>query len=72
MKTSAGESYTSGLYNCKIENCEIGNDVLLDNVQELKNYRVSDGVVIKNVQSIAVNETSSFGNGFEIEVLNEG
>ncbi len=72
LEASAGESLTSGLYNCKIENCEIGNDVLLDNVQELKNYRVSDGVVIKNVQSIAVNETSSFGNGFEIEVLNEG
>jgi len=72
FKTSAGESLSSGLYNCKIENCEIGNDVLLDNVQELKNYRVSDSVVIKNVQSIAVNETSSFGNGFEIEVLNEG
>ena len=72
LKTSAGESLTSGFYNCKIENCEIGNDVLVDNVQELKNYRVSDSVVIKNVQSIAVNETSSFGNGFEIEVLNEG
>jgi len=72
LKTSTGETLTSGLYNCKIENCEIGNDVLLDNVQELKNYRVSDSVVIKNVQSIAVNKTSSFGNGFEIEVLNEG
>ncbi len=72
LQTKSGETLTSGLYNCKIENCEIGNDILLDNVQELKNYRISDSVIMKNVQSIAVNETSSFGNGFEIEVLNEG
>ena len=72
LKTSTGETLTSGFYNCKIENCVIGNDVLLDNVQELKNYAISDSVVLKNVQSIAVNETSSFGNGYEIEVLNEG
>jgi hypothetical protein len=72
IETGAGEGSTSGLYNCKIENCEIGNKVLLDNVQEVKNYKIADAVIIKNVQSIAVNETSSFGNGHEIEVLNEG
>jgi hypothetical protein len=72
LKTSTGAHLNSGLFNCKMENCEIGNDVLLDNVQEVKNYRISDAVTIRNVQSIAVNETSSFGNGFEIEVLNEG
>ena len=31
-----------------------------------------DAVIIENVDSIAVNGPSSFGNGFEIEVLNEG
>jgi len=72
LETTSEEHLTSGLFNCKIENCKIGDNVLLDNVQELKNYRVSDSVVIKNVQSIAVNGTTSFGNGFEIEVLNEG
>jgi len=72
IKTGKGEGKTSGLYSCKIENCEIGNDVLLDNVQLLKNYRIMDSVIIEQVHSIAVNTTSSFGNGFEIEVLNEG
>ena len=72
IETGSGEGVTSGLYNCRIENCEIGDNVLLDNVQELKNYRIMDEVIIKNVQSIAVNESSSFGNGKEIEVLNEG
>jgi len=72
LQTKNGETLTSGLYSCKIENCEIGDDVLLENVQLVKNYRIKDAVIIQNVQTIAVNETSSFGNGFEIEVLNEG
>ena len=72
VMTSKGESSTSGLYNCKIENCEIGNDVQLDNVQLVKNYRIMDQVILENVQSISVSASSTFGNGFEIEVLNEG
>jgi len=72
LTTSKGESLTSGLYSCKIDNCEIGDDVLLDNVQLVKNYRIMDGAILENVNSISVNATSSFGNGFEIEVLNEG
>ncbi|MEA3463260.1 MAG: DUF4954 family protein [Bacteroidota bacterium] len=72
IKTGKGEDKTSGLYNCKIDNCEIGNDVLLDNVQLVKNYRIMDSVIMEQVHSIAVNTSSSFGNGFEIEVLNEG
>lgn len=72
IETGSGAHLNSGLFNCKVENCEIGNNVLLDNVQEVKNYRISDAVTIKNVQSLTVSGTSSFGNGFEIEVLNEG
>ena len=62
----------SGLYNCFLKNCEIGNDVLIDNVHQIQNYRISDNVVIENVDTISVNGTTSFGNGFEIEALNEG
>ena len=72
LQTEDGETLTSGLYSCRIENCEIGDDVLLENVQLVKNYQIKNAVIIQNVQTIAVNKTSSFGNGFEIEVLNEG
>ncbi len=72
IKTGTEEDLSSGLYNCKIENCEIGNDVLIDNVQLVKNYRIMDRVIIEHTHSIAVNGPSSFGNGFQIEVLNEG
>ena len=62
----------SGLFNSSIKNCEIGNDVLIDNAQKVQNYRISDNVIIENVDTISVNGPTSFGNGLEIEVLNEG
>ena len=48
IETSQGETKLSGLYYSKIESCEIGNDVLIDHVQLLKNYRVMDRVVLEN------------------------
>jgi len=62
----------SGLINSSFKNCEIGNDVLIDNVHQVQNYRISDKVVIENVDTLSVNGPTSFGNGFEIEALNEG
>jgi hypothetical protein len=72
IKTNEGEIKTSGLYYCTLDNCEIGNDVLIDNAQVVKNYRVMDRVIIEHVHSISVSASTSFGNGEEIEVLNEG
>lgn len=67
-----GEKLTSRLFNSKIVQCELGDDVLLDNVQMIRNYRIGEQVIIQNVDAITVIEPSSFGNGFEVEVLNEG
>ena len=69
---ASGEQKTSRLFNTKIVQCELGDDVLLDNVQMIRNYRIGDKVIMQNVDSATVSESSSFGNGFEIEVLNEG
>ena len=69
---ASGEQKTSRLFNSKIVQCELGDDVLLDNVQMIRNYRLGDQVILQNVDSVVVPEPSSFGNGTEIEVLNEG
>ncbi|GAI87706.1 unnamed protein product [marine sediment metagenome] len=45
---------------------------MIDTVYQVQNYRISDNVVIENVDTISVTGPTSFGNGFEIEVLNEG
>ena len=70
--TGDGVSRTSGLFNSHIQDCELGNHVLVDQVHLLKNYRIMDGVVLEQVHSLSVDGTSSFGNATEIEVLNEG
>ncbi|MCY1720743.1 DUF4954 family protein [Prolixibacteraceae bacterium Z1-6] len=58
--------------NCFIENCTIGENVFLSNVGSLINYKLGNQVVIENVGSVVVSGKSAFGNGHEIEVLNEG
>jgi len=69
---ASGEQKTSRLFNSKIVQCELGDDVLLDNVQMIRNYRIGDQVILQNIDSLTVSESSAFGNGKEIEVLNEG
>uniref|UniRef100_UPI003217B9B6 DUF4954 family protein n=1 Tax=uncultured Draconibacterium sp. TaxID=1573823 RepID=UPI003217B9B6 len=58
--------------NCFIENCTIGENVFLSNVGSLINYKLGNQVVIENVGSVVVSGESAFGNGHEIDVLNEG
>ncbi len=70
--TGDGSKRVSGLFNCKIADCELGDDVLIDNVHLIQHYKIRDKVVIENVDTISVNGPSSFGNGVEVEVLNEG
>ncbi len=55
-----------------ISNCEIADNVYISEVKNLSNYVIEENVAILNIGSIVVNEESTFGNGTEIEVLNEG
>ncbi|OFY62462.1 MAG: hypothetical protein A2V64_11525 [Bacteroidetes bacterium RBG_13_43_22] len=61
-----------GIFNSFISNCEIGDNAHISDVKILKNYIIEEGVVISNVGSLSVSKESAFGNGTEIEVLNEG
>jgi len=62
----------SGLYHASIHNCEIGDDVLIENVGNyIANYKIGNHTLIQNVDCIVTDCKSSFGNGVEIVVLNE-
>jgi len=61
-----------GIYNSSIRNCEIADNVYISEVKSLTNYIIEENVAIENVGSLIVKEESTFGNGIEIEVLNEG
>lgn len=62
----------SGLRNVKLHNCEIGNNVFIENVHNyIANYKIGDNVYIQNVHLMYAEGNSSFGNGVEVSVLNE-
>lgn len=62
----------AGLYNATIHNCQIGDNVYINQVKNhLANYDISDDVIIENVDSLSVTERSAFGNGVRVAVLNE-
>lgn len=62
----------SGLYNAYITDCRIADDVYIAEVRNLANYGIEPGVVIENVASLVVHGETGFGNGTELEILNEG
>ncbi|UCG57481.1 MAG: DUF4954 family protein [Phycisphaerales bacterium] len=67
-----GLTKPAGISDATIYNCEIGNDVYISRVRNyIANYVVEDGVVIDNIDLLAVEGGSSFGNGTEVAVVNE-
>jgi hypothetical protein len=63
----------SGVYNCSLHNCTIGNDVYIDKIHNyIANYTIQEGTYIENVNLLVVDGVSSFGNGITVPVMNEG
>lgn len=60
-----------GVYDSVLNNCEIGKDVLIERVSLLSNYIISPHTIIRNVQKLAIEGETSFGNGVEVSVMDE-
>ncbi len=61
-----------GISNATIHNCTIGNNVYIDQIRNyITNYTIEDDVIIENVDLLAVEGESSFGNNTEVAVINE-
>ncbi len=71
-KLPGGVKRDCGIFNSQIANCRIGDHCLISNVTILANYNVMDDVIIENCKSIITEGNSGFGNGVELDVLNEG
>ncbi len=69
-----GDGYPrpSGIRNSTIRDCIIGNNVFINEVTNLVNYEIGDKVLLEDIGTLVVTEETSFGNGVEIEILNEG
>ena len=62
----------SCIHNAIIHNCDIGDNVVIENVQNyIANYDIGDNCFIQNIDVILVDSKSTFGNGVKVSVLNE-
>jgi len=69
---SGGMKKSAGLRNVSIHNCELGDNVLIENVQNyIANYIIGNNTLIQNLDRLVTDEKSTFGNGTEVAVLNE-
>ncbi len=69
---AGGLTKPAGISNATIHNCTIGDNVYIDQIRNyVANYIVEDDVLIENVDLLAVEGESSFGNGTEVTVVNE-
>jgi carbonic anhydrase/acetyltransferase-like protein (isoleucine patch superfamily) len=72
INLAGGKSVPVGLNSSSIHNCTFGNNVLINKVSLISNYDVGDDAIILNTNSIIAEGDTSFGNGVELEILNEG
>lgn len=52
-----------GLYNSTIISCDIGDNVVIDNVNYLSHYIIGNEVIIVNVNEFVTTDHAKFGNG---------
>jgi len=72
IKSFHGIEKSCGIYNAAIIDCTIGDNCRIANVSvHIANYDIADGVCIEDVSTIQTNPAATFGNGTEIDVLNE-
>lgn len=65
-------SLHSGIYNCTIRNCVIGNNCYISNIGAcIANTIVQDNCYIENVNRIDSTGDTRYGNGTMIDVVNE-
>ena len=72
IEVKEGETVRCGIYNTTLRDTVIEDNVFIASVQFLSRYHVETGAIIRNVGTIRISGETTFGNGLEISVLNEG
>ncbi len=63
----------SGIFHATLHNCNVGNNVFINKINcYIANYNIGDDCFIENTELVVTDGVSSFGNGTEIALLNEG
>lgn len=67
-----GVTFHSGIFNAWLNNCVVGDNVLIYNVGSyISNYIIESDVIIHNVNIIAVDSYTTFGNGVRVKSISE-
>ena len=67
-----GVRVKTGITHTHIHNCTVGDNSLISNVKSyIANYTIGQQVVIHNLDQLAVDGLTSFGNGIRVKVINE-
>ncbi|MBD3244211.1 MAG: DUF4954 family protein [Chitinivibrionales bacterium] len=61
----------SGLYDCSLHDCRVGDDTYIRNVGVMARYDVGARCIVESTQSIVTHGATSFGNGTMVSVVNE-
>ncbi len=61
-----------GLYRAAVADTSIGNNVFISNIgSHIRNYTIGDNVIIEDVSVLTAEKGAQFGEGVQINVLNE-
>ena len=72
LTDDAGIEKCCGIDGASLFDCTVGNDVRISGVGvHIARYDIGDGACIENVGTLETRPDATFGNGVEIEVLNE-
>jgi hypothetical protein len=67
-----GVKMKTGIIQAHIHNCTIGDNSLISSVKSyIANYNIGKHVIIHNLDQLAVEGNTSFGNGIRVKVINE-
>ncbi|MGI9455160.1 MAG: DUF4954 family protein [Aeoliella sp.] len=73
VSTTSGLEKPAGIYRAYLADCTLGSHVRIANIgAHIANYEVGDGACIEDVGTIEMTPGATFGNGVEVEALNEG
>lgn len=67
-----GMPLACGIYDSNLHDCTTGAGVRIAGARRVANYDIGDRVVIEAVGTLAVEGETAFGNGAEVDALNEG
>jgi hypothetical protein len=70
--TVDGVELPCGIYNATIANCVIGDNVRIANIgSAISNYHIGSDVLIEDTASLTADADAAYGNGVELDVVNE-